>query len=163
MSFGDVLEGSWILVLASLQHLAWILGINQFIPGIPNGLSKQTQRSTESALNTIVTNTLMSDLPELTKRFDGVFKNTRKLDDASLEHVIQALCKLSSDALEIGPASRVSSQVFTRHSKDGTAKATCIGSFDDGSRRSSCGRAPMYGLQSRKWIDLEWALQRPMA
>ncbi|OQV23124.1 Protein MON2-like protein [Hypsibius exemplaris] len=105
-ALGDLLNNSWILVLASLQHLSWILGMNQIVPGSVNGLAKQRQRANESSQSTILTNVMMSDLPELTKRFDDVFRQTRLLTDTSLEHVVSALCKLSQDALETTAASR---------------------------------------------------------
>ncbi|GAU93699.1 hypothetical protein RvY_05597 [Ramazzottius varieornatus] len=105
-TLGDLLDSSWILVLASMQHLAWILGINQFVPGLANGLSKQRQRPSENQQSTILTNVMMSDLPELTKRFDEVFQQTRTLTDASLHHVVSALCKLSADASESAAVTR---------------------------------------------------------
>lgn len=81
--------------------------MNQIVPGSVNGLAKQRQRATETAQSTILTNVMMSDLPELTKRFDDVFRQTRQLTDTSLEHVVSALCKLSQDALETTATSRV--------------------------------------------------------
>ena len=93
-------------MLASMQHLAWILGINQFVPGLANGLSKQRQRPSENQQSTILTNVMMSDLPELTKRFDEVFQQTRSLTDASLHQVVSALCKLSADASESAAITR---------------------------------------------------------
>lgn len=109
-SNGKMLDESWEIVLTTLQHLYWILGIKP----TPNGGYRSDSSSTgtpvsdaSAVLNnpsnssTIVTTALSSELPNINQSLNKVFEQTVDYSDVSLHHVIAALCKLSAEAMLI--------------------------------------------------------------
>ncbi|KAM8890970.1 protein MON2 homolog isoform 2-T2 [Spinachia spinachia] len=92
---GAVLGTSWQLVLATLQHLVWILGLK---PGIGGAL--KPGRAVEGP-STVLTTAVMTDLPVIANILSRLFESSQYLDDVSLHHLINALCSLSLEAMEM--------------------------------------------------------------
>ncbi|XP_037306356.2 protein MON2 homolog isoform X1 [Pungitius pungitius] len=92
---GAVLGTSWQLVLATLQHLVWILGLK---PGMGGAL--KPGRAVEGP-STVLTTAVMTDLPVISNILSRLFESSQYLDDVSLHHLINALCSLSLEAMEM--------------------------------------------------------------
>ncbi|XP_043350042.1 protein MON2 homolog isoform X6 [Dermochelys coriacea] len=92
---GAVLGTSWQLVLATLQHLVWILGLK---PGVGGAL--KPGRAVEGP-STVLTTAVMTDLPAIATILSRLFESSQYLDDVSLHHLINALCSLSLEAMEM--------------------------------------------------------------
>ncbi|XP_039663698.1 protein MON2 homolog isoform X3 [Perca fluviatilis] len=92
---GAVLGTSWQLVLATLQHLVWILGLK---PGVGGAL--KPGRAVEGP-STVLTTAVMTDLPIIANILSRLFESSQYLDDVSLHHLINALCSLSLEAMEM--------------------------------------------------------------
>ncbi|XP_046890871.1 protein MON2 homolog isoform X2 [Hypomesus transpacificus] len=92
---GAVLGSSWQLVLATLQHLVWILGLK---PGAGGAL--RPGRAVEGP-STVLTTAVMTDLPVISNILSRLFESSQYLDDVSLHHLINALCSLSLEAMEM--------------------------------------------------------------
>ncbi|KFM70814.1 Protein MON2-like protein, partial [Stegodyphus mimosarum] len=97
---GAVLGTSWHLVLTTLQHLVWILGLKPSTGG-----SLKASRSTDSA-NAVITTAVMADLPVLSAMLSRLFESSQYLDEVALHHLIDALCKLSSESMELAYTNR---------------------------------------------------------
>lgn len=92
---GAVLGTSWQLVLATLQHLVWILGLK---PGVGGAL--KPGRAVEGP-STVLTTAVLTDLPVISNVLSRLFESSQYLDDVSLHHLINALCSLSLEAMEM--------------------------------------------------------------
>ncbi|XP_078075818.1 protein MON2 homolog isoform X1 [Mustelus asterias] len=92
---GSVLGTSWQLVLATLQHLVWILGLKP-----ASGGALKPGRSVEGP-STVLTTAVMSDLPVISNILSRLFESSQYLDDVSLHHLINALCSLSTEAMDM--------------------------------------------------------------
>ncbi|XP_018610506.2 protein MON2 homolog isoform X2 [Scleropages formosus] len=92
---GAVLGMSWQLVLATLQHLVWILGLK---PG--SGGALKPGRTVEAS-STVLTTAVMTDLPVISNILSKLFESSQYLDDVSLHHLINALCSLSTEAMDM--------------------------------------------------------------
>ncbi|RXN01795.1 Protein MON2-like, partial [Acipenser ruthenus] len=92
---GAVLGTSWQLVLATLQHLVWILGLK---PG--SGGALKPGRAVEGP-STVLTTAVMTDLPVIANILSRLFESSQHLDDVSLHHLINALCSLSMEAMDM--------------------------------------------------------------
>ncbi|KAK1169177.1 hypothetical protein AOXY_G10128 [Acipenser oxyrinchus oxyrinchus] len=92
---GAVLGTSWQLVLATLQHLVWILGLK---PG--SGGALKPGRAVEGP-STVLTTAVMTDLPVIANILSRLFESSQHLDDVSLHHLINALCSLSTEAMDM--------------------------------------------------------------
>lgn len=55
----------------------------------------------------------MADLPVLSQMLSQLFESSQYLDDVALHHLIDALCKLSQEAMELAYSNRVYSFVST--------------------------------------------------
>lgn len=99
---GGILGSSWQLVLTTLQHLVWILGLKPSTGG-----SLKAGRTTADA-NAVITTAVMADLPKLSTMLSELFASSQYLDDVALHHLINALCKLSQEAMELAYSNRVS-------------------------------------------------------
>ncbi|XP_015786183.1 protein MON2 homolog isoform X3 [Tetranychus urticae] len=98
-SYGFVLGSSWHLILTTLQHLAWILDLKP----TTGGSLKVGKPGTEAGASTssLITTAAMSDLPVLSAMLSRLFESSQELDDAALLHLVEALCKLSNEAMEM--------------------------------------------------------------
>ncbi|XP_030755931.1 protein MON2 homolog [Sitophilus oryzae] len=97
---GSILGTSWHLVLTTLQHLVWILGLKPSTGG-----SLKAGR-TSSDTNAVITTSVMADLPVLSTMLSRLFESSQFLDDVALHHLINALCKLSQEAMELAYSNR---------------------------------------------------------
>ncbi|XP_013409235.1 protein MON2 homolog [Lingula anatina] len=92
---GGILGSAWHLVLTTLQHLVWILGLKP----ATGGSLKAAKQATESP-NAVITTAIMADLPVLSAMLSRLFESSQYLDDVALHHLIDALCKLSAESME---------------------------------------------------------------
>nr|XP_034192055.1 protein MON2 homolog isoform X1 [Osmia lignaria] len=97
---GSILGSAWHLVLTTLQHLVWILGLKPSTGG-----SLKAGR-TAADPNAVLTNAVMADLPVLSTMLSRLFESSQHLDDVALHHLIDALCKLSHEAMELAYSNR---------------------------------------------------------
>lgn len=98
---GPLLGTSWHIVLATLQHLVWILGLK---PSTGGSLQAVVKPTTDT--NAVITTAVMADLPVLSQMLSQLFESSQFLDDVALHHLIDALCKLSQEAMELAYANR---------------------------------------------------------
>lgn len=99
---GCILGTSWHIVLATLQHLVWILGLK---PSTGGSLQVVPKLSTDATAG--ITTSVMADLPVLSQMLSQLFESSQYLDDVALHHLIDALCKLSQEAMELAYSNRV--------------------------------------------------------
>ncbi|XP_053575217.1 LOW QUALITY PROTEIN: protein MON2 homolog [Bombina bombina] len=92
---GGYLGTSWQLVLATLQHLVWILGLKP-----SSGGALKPGRAVEGP-STVLTTAVMTDLPVISTVLSRLFESSQYLDDVSLHHLISALCSLSQEAMDM--------------------------------------------------------------
>uniref|UniRef100_UPI00358F2E5D protein MON2 homolog isoform X2 n=1 Tax=Myxine glutinosa TaxID=7769 RepID=UPI00358F2E5D len=92
---GAVLGAAWHMVLSTLQHLVWILGLKP----APGG-SLKPGRAAEGP-STVLTTAVLTDLPVISNMLSRLFESSQYLDDVSLHHLINALCSLSNEAMEM--------------------------------------------------------------
>uniref|UniRef100_A0A1B6LWA5 Protein MON2 homolog n=1 Tax=Graphocephala atropunctata TaxID=36148 RepID=A0A1B6LWA5_9HEMI len=97
---GSILGTSWHLVLTTLQHLVWILGLKPSTGG-----SLKAGRGTTDS-NAVITTAVMADLPVLSAMLSRLFESSQFLNDVALHHLIDALCKLSHEAMELAYCNR---------------------------------------------------------
>jgi len=93
---GGILGNAWHMVLTTLQHLVWILGLKPST----GGSLRATQQASDSP-NAVITTAVMADLPVLSSMLSRLFESSQYLDDVALHHLIDALCKLSTEAMEL--------------------------------------------------------------
>lgn len=132
MIFKNICHYSFIV----FQHLVWILGLkpstggslkvgncgvtlagnrhtsgttSNTIDGSVVSSSSATVTSTSSSANVAVITTavMAADLPVLSTMLSRLFESSRYLDDVALHHLIDALCKLSHEAMELAYCNRV--------------------------------------------------------
>lgn len=105
---GSILGTSWHIVLATLQHLVWILGLKPSTGGSLQAIAKPTTDT-----NAGITTAVMADLPVLSQMLSQLFESSQYLDDVALHHLIDALCKLSQEAMELAYSNRVSANCIS--------------------------------------------------
>ena len=91
----------WKTASFCLQHLVWILGLKPSTGG-----SLKAGRTTTDS-NAVITTAVMADLPVLSAMLSRLFESSQYLDDVALHHLIDALCKLSHEAMELAYSNRV--------------------------------------------------------
>ncbi|RXG68969.1 Protein MON2-like protein [Armadillidium vulgare] len=92
---GGVLGSAWHLVLTTLQHLVWILGLKPSTGG-----SLKAGRSNAES-NAVITTAVIADLPVLSAMLSRLFESSQHLNDVALHHLIDALCQLSHESMEL--------------------------------------------------------------
>ncbi|XP_071784170.1 protein MON2 homolog isoform X2 [Asterias amurensis] len=97
---GSILGTAWHLVLTTLQHLVWILGLK------PAAGGSLKVGSAAEAPNTVITTAVMAELPVLSAMLSRLFESSQYLDDVALHHLIDALCKLSTEAMDMAFSNR---------------------------------------------------------
>ncbi|XP_066938872.1 protein MON2 homolog isoform X2 [Macrobrachium rosenbergii] len=97
---GGVLGAAWHLLLTTLQHLVWILGLKPSTGG-----SLKAGRSTAET-NAVITTAVIADLPVLSSMLSRLFESSQHLDDVALHHLIDALCQLSRESMELAYTNR---------------------------------------------------------
>lgn len=99
---GSILGTSWNIVLQTLQHLVWILGLKPSTGGSLQAFPKPAAEA-----NVGIQTAVMADLPVLSQMLSQLFESSQYLEDVALHHLIDALCKLSHEAMELAYANRV--------------------------------------------------------
>lgn len=97
---GGILGTAWHLILTTLQHLVWILGLKPSTGG-----SLKAGRVSDGP-NAVITTAVMADLPVLSSMLSRLFESSQYLDDVALHHLIDALCKLSQESMELAYTNR---------------------------------------------------------
>lgn len=97
---GSILGTAWHMVLTTLQHLVWILGLKPSTGG-----SLKAGRTNDSN-NTVITTAVMADLPVLSAMLSRLFESSQYLDDVALHHLVDALCRLSQESMELAYSNR---------------------------------------------------------
>uniref|UniRef100_A0A8C1VCR7 Protein MON2 homolog n=1 Tax=Cyprinus carpio TaxID=7962 RepID=A0A8C1VCR7_CYPCA len=103
---GAYLGSSWQLVLATLQHLVWILGLKPSVGGV-----LKPGRAVEGP-STVLTTAVMTDLPVISNVLSRLFESSQYLDDVSLHHLINALCSLSMEAMEMAYGNNKTAELY---------------------------------------------------
>lgn len=75
------------------------------------GSLKAGRSSTDT--NAVITTAVMADLPVLSTMLSCLFESSKFLDDVALHHLIDALCKLSQEAMELACCNRVINSLFS--------------------------------------------------
>ncbi|KAJ6640307.1 Protein MON2 like [Pseudolycoriella hygida] len=97
---GNVLGTAWQIVLTTLQHLVWILGLK---PSTGGSLRATPKASIDTSAGITA---IMSDLPVLSQMLSQLFGSSQFLDNEALHHLVDALCKLSREAMELAFSNR---------------------------------------------------------
>lgn len=63
---------------------------------------------TNADSNAVLTTAVLADLPVLSAMLSKLFESSQYLSDVALHHLIDALCKLSQEAMELAYCNRVS-------------------------------------------------------
>jgi hypothetical protein len=79
----------------------WILGLKPSTGG-----SLKAGRSSADS-NAVITTAVMADLPVLSAMLSRLFESSQYLDETALHHLVDALCKLSREAMELAYSNRV--------------------------------------------------------
>ena len=121
--YGNLLLGqSWHIILTTLQHLVWILGLKPVaggglasggVVGSTSGgaASLQGQSTSGSGTgsgenNSVITTAVMADLPVLSSMVTRLFESSGDLTEASVNHLVEALCKLSFESMDLATSNR---------------------------------------------------------
>jgi hypothetical protein len=56
--------------------------------------------------NAVITTAVMADLPVLSTMLSRLFESSQYLDEVALHHLVDALCKLSREAMELAYSNR---------------------------------------------------------
>jgi len=91
---GDILGSAWYMSLVTLQHLTQILGLK-----LSSGGSFKTIQANELP-NLVISQSMMGDLPILSSMLSRLFESSQYLDDVGVHHLVDALCRLSSEDME---------------------------------------------------------------
>ena len=94
---GDLLGPAWHIVLTTLQHLVWILGLKPTAG--QGGHLKAVKSSSET--NAVITTAVMADLPVLSKMLSNLFESSSSLSEESLHHLVDALIVISGESLQL--------------------------------------------------------------
>lgn len=91
---GGILGSSWYILLATLKHLTWMLGLRPSEGGSlkPGPISEIP--------NLVVSSSLKTEIPVLSAMLSRLFESSRFLDDVAVHHLIDALCRLMSEAAD---------------------------------------------------------------
>lgn len=97
--YGAYMSTAWQLILTTLQHLVWILGLEPVAGG---QLRPGTRSSNDGNASSgpVLTTAVLSDLPVLSTMLSELFEASKHLDDVALHHLINALCSLSVEAMD---------------------------------------------------------------
>jgi len=91
---GGILGTAWHMVLTTLQHLTWILGLKPSAGGTLKAMPAS------EAPNLVITQAMMAELPVLAAILSRLFETSKYLDDVGLHHLVDALCRLSTTSME---------------------------------------------------------------
>ena len=82
------------IILQTLQHLVWILGLKPVTGG---ALTTSSSSNSSSENSSVITTAVMADLPVLSNMVTRLFESSSHLSDTSVKYLIEALCHLSEE------------------------------------------------------------------
>lgn len=82
-------------------------GTDGTVTGSSSSVATSSTSSSSSSNVAVITTAVMADLPVLSTMLSKLFESSRYLDDVALHHLIDALCKLSHEAMELAYCNRV--------------------------------------------------------
>jgi hypothetical protein len=94
---GDLLGPAWHMVLTTLQHLVWILGLK---PSAGQGGQLRAAKSSGET-SAVLTTAVMADLPVLANMLSGLFEASSSLSEESLTCLVEALITISAESLQL--------------------------------------------------------------
>ncbi|XP_043230442.1 protein MON2 homolog isoform X1 [Amphibalanus amphitrite] len=111
---GAVLGTAWHLVLTTLQHLVWILGLKPATGGslkaaarpVGSGGGGGAAGGGSGADAAVLTTAVLADLPVLSAMLSRLFESSRYLDEVALHHLIDALNQLNHESMELAFSNR---------------------------------------------------------
>uniref|UniRef100_A0A914IBJ8 Protein MON2 homolog n=1 Tax=Globodera rostochiensis TaxID=31243 RepID=A0A914IBJ8_GLORO len=118
-----LLGGCWEMVLTTIQHFVWIIGLRPTSMGTfraggetkpaSEGGGIMSTTSTSAASTVILTTAASSELPDLNQQLNMLFESTSSLDEVSIHHIIAALCKLSNESMMVAQVSSRETSFFS--------------------------------------------------
>ena len=94
---GDLLGQAWHIVLTTLQHLVWILGLK---PSAGQGGQLKAAKS-GGETSAVLTTAVMADLPVLASMLSNLFESSSHLSEESLTCLVEALIAISQESLQL--------------------------------------------------------------
>merc|ERR1719187_766456 len=94
---GDLLDQAWHIVLTTLQHLVWILGLK---PSAGQGGQLKAAKS-GGETSAVLTTAVMADLPVLASMLSNLFESSSHLSEESLTCLVEALIAISQESLQL--------------------------------------------------------------
>jgi len=94
---GDLLGPAWHIVLTTLQHLVWILGLK---PSAGQGGQLRVAK-TSSETSAVLTTAVMADLPILANMLSNLFESSSNISEDSLNYLVEALITISGESLQL--------------------------------------------------------------
>ena len=94
---GDLLGPAWHIVLTTLQHLVWILGLK---PSAGQGGQLRAAKS-GGETSAVLTTAVMADLPVLASMLSNLFESSSHLSEESLTCLVEALIAISQESLQL--------------------------------------------------------------
>ena len=91
----------YLFSFQTLQHLVWILGLKPMTGG---ALTTSGSSGTENS--SVITTAVMADLPVLSNMVTRLFESSTELSDISVKYLIEALCRLSDESIELASSNR---------------------------------------------------------
>ncbi|KAL3080285.1 hypothetical protein niasHS_012390 [Heterodera schachtii] len=120
---GHLLGDCWEMVLTTIQHFVWIVGLRPTSTGTfraggetksaSEGGGVMSTTSTSAASTVILTTAASSELPDLNQQLNVLFESTSTLDEVSIHHIIAALCKLSNESMTVAQTSSRETSFFS--------------------------------------------------
>ncbi|PFX29349.1 Protein MON2-like [Stylophora pistillata] len=117
---GGILGTAWHMVLTTLQHLTWILGLKPSTGGTLKAMPAS------EAPNLVITQAMMAELPVLAAILSRLFETSKYLDDVALHHLVDALCRLSSTSMEQAQSNKVCQHPHTKMREWGAEAVTSL-------------------------------------
>ncbi|VDM16783.1 unnamed protein product [Hydatigera taeniaeformis] len=123
---GFLLNSSWYLVLTTMQHLVWMLGLKA-APLITASNTKAVASNPQNPLSSMFLDTsffeksgvsssssqtgsvvskVLSELPTLSETLSSIFEYSRNFDETALGYLIRALCSIATEACEVANSNR---------------------------------------------------------
>lgn len=103
---GSLKVGNCGVTLAGNRHTGGTAS-NTIDGSVSSSSAAVTSSSSSTNVAVITTAVMAADLPVLSTMLSRLFESSRYLDDVALHHLIDALCKLSHEAMELAYCNRV--------------------------------------------------------
>ncbi|CAF0712027.1 unnamed protein product [Brachionus calyciflorus] len=97
--YSELLGSSWYILLNTLQHLTWTLGLKPTIGS--NGALKHINASPVQTDTSMIFTAVQTDIAFICNLLTKLFESTRLISDQALEDVIDSLLKLSIECSDM--------------------------------------------------------------